>query len=63
MTQKPVTSKDGALSWDNYKPGDSIYTCQFAAKTPGQLIKSFIQGGQHTVASTVGLCFKTLPQM
>ena len=40
-TSKPVASKQGILSRDQYEPGDSISTDQFVVKTPGRLGKGF----------------------
>ena len=47
MTQKPVASKEGALSRDMYEPGDSISTDQFVVKTPGRLIKGYGRDAAH----------------
>ena len=60
MTQKPVASKEGALSWDMYEPGDSISTDQFVVKTPGRLIKVMSEM-LHTIVAMVEQCFKILP--
>ena len=47
MTQKPVASKEGALSRDMYGPGDRISTDQFVVKTPGRLIKGYGRDAAH----------------
>ena len=47
MTQKPVASKEGALSRDMYEPGDSIFTDHFLVKTPGRLIKGYGRDATH----------------
>ena len=41
---KPIALKEGALSCNEYKPGNSNTTCQFIAKTPGCLHKDY--GGE-----------------
>ena len=47
ITQKPVASKEGALSRDQYEPGDNIATDQFVVKTPGRLIKGYGREAIH----------------
>ena len=37
VTTKPIASKEGALSCNQYEPGNSITTDQFIVMTPGRL--------------------------
>ena len=43
VTSKPIASKEGALSRDQYEPGDNIATDQFVVKTAGRLLKGYVQ--------------------
>ena len=50
-TSKPVPSKEGALSRDQYEPGDSIATDQFVVKTPGRLKTGYGRESLHNCYS------------
>ena len=41
VTTKPIASKEGGLSCDQYEPGDSIATDQFIVMTPGRLQQGY----------------------
>ena len=46
-TSKPVASKVGILSRDQYEPGDAIHTDQFVVRTPGRLLKGYGREASH----------------
>ena len=48
MTQKPIASKEGALSWDKYEPGGSLRADQSIVELPGYLINGYGRYEAHT---------------
>ena len=46
-TSKPVRSKVGIFSRDQYKPGNAIPTDQFVVRIPGRLLKGYGRGASH----------------
>ena len=47
VASKPIVSKEGALSRDQYESGDNIATDQFVVKTAGRLLKGCDQEAAH----------------
>ena len=47
VTSKTIASKEGALSRDQYEPGDNIATDQFVVKTAGRLFKGYGREASH----------------
>ena len=46
-TLTPVSSRQGTLVKDKYKPGDFISTYQYVARTPGRLLLGYGQEANH----------------